>query len=77
MDNLIEQIYMDLNAFSEASISLHDSYLDLYVLPYYANPKEIKLWDVPIAVTPLQEQKNGSWDVTLYKVRHFLQISLR
>lgn len=69
MDDLIEQLYMDLNAFSETSIPLHDTDLDLMLFPFRANPGEIMIWDVPIAVTGLEEMKNGSWDVTLFKVR--------
>lgn len=66
--NLLEQIFMDINTFSETSIALYDTHLDLFLLPFYANPPEIRLWDVPIAVTGLEEMKNASWDVTLFKV---------
>lgn len=68
MANLLEQLYMDINTFSETSIPLHDTDLDLMLFPFYANPREINNWDVPIAVTSVNDMKNGSWDVTLFKV---------
>jgi len=72
MANLLEQMYLDLNAYSETSISLLDTDLSLFLLPFYANPPEVKLWDVPIAVAALESMKSYSWDVTLYKVSFFL-----
>lgn len=90
MSDLLEQLFMDINSFSETSISIKnditmaggreggggagegiDLKLDLMLFPFYANPREINTWDVPIAVTPLETMKNGSWDVTLYKVGSF------
>lgn len=68
MSDLLEQLFMDINSFSETSISINDTDLDLMLFPFYANPREINTWDVPIAVAPLETMKNGSWDVTLYKV---------
>ena len=79
MANLVEQIYLDITAYSETSIPLttetsnpltrtNDSHLDLILYPYYANPREVKNWDVPLSVSKLVEMANGSWDVTLFKV---------
>jgi hypothetical protein len=70
MANLLEQLFMDINSFSETSIPLHGADLELMLFPFFANPKDIKDWDVPIAVTAIEEMKNGSWDVTLYKVSY-------
>jgi len=69
MANLLEQLYLDLNAYFETSIPLIDTNLDLCLYPFYANPPEVRIWDVPIAVTDLEQMKSYSWDVTLYKVR--------
>lgn len=69
MNNLIEQIYMDINSYSESSIRIGDTDLELYLLPFYANPPKINNWDVPIAIAPLESMKRPNWDVTLYKVR--------
>lgn len=72
MADLLEQLFMDINSFSETSISIHDTDLDLMLFPFYANPRDINAWDVPIAVAPLETMKNGSWDVTLFKVCSFI-----
>ncbi|GAA5978354.1 hypothetical protein JCM5350_001137 [Sporobolomyces pararoseus] len=72
MANLLEQMYLDLNAYSETSISLLDTDLSLFLLPFYANPPDVKVWDVPIAVADLESMKSYSWDVTLYKICTFI-----
>lgn len=71
MADLLEQLFMDINSYSETSIPIHDTHLDLMLFPFYANPREIHMWEVPIAVTSLEKIKNGSWDVTLFKVNPF------
>ncbi|GAA6006358.1 hypothetical protein JCM11491_004926 [Sporobolomyces phaffii] len=72
MANLLEQMYLDLNAYSETSISLLDTDLSLFLLPFYANPPDVKVWDVPIAVADLESMKSYRWDVTLYKICSFI-----
>lgn len=69
--NLLEQLYLDLNAFSETRIPLHNADLDLVLFPLRPNPQEVKNWDVPIPISPLESIKNGSWDMTLFKVGRF------
>ncbi|BGP46264.1 Nitrogen permease regulator 2 [Rhodotorula kratochvilovae] len=72
MANLLEQLYLDLNAYFETSIPLIDTTLDLVLYPFYANPPEVRIWEVPIAVTDLEQMKSYSWDVTLYKLCSFI-----
>ncbi|GJN88362.1 hypothetical protein Rhopal_001327-T1 [Rhodotorula paludigena] len=72
MANLLEQLYLDLNAYFETSIPLIDTELDLCLYPFYANPPPVRIWDVPVAVTDLEQMKSRSWDVTLYKVCSFI-----
>ncbi|BGP14087.1 hypothetical protein JCM10213_002382 [Rhodosporidiobolus nylandii] len=72
MANLLEQLYLDLNAYCETSIPLLDLDLDLGLFPFYANPPDVKIWDVPIAVAPLESMKSYAWDVTLYKICTFI-----
>lgn len=71
MANLLEQLYLEINSFSETSIPLPGADLDLMLFPYHANPREIKDWDVPILIANLEEMKTPSWDITLFKVRSF------
>lgn len=68
MANLLEQLYLDLNAYFETSIPLLGVDLDVGLFPFYMNPPEVRTWQVPVAVTNLEQMKTRSWDVTLYKV---------
>lgn len=68
MNNLLEQMYMDINNFSESSIRIGDTDLELFLSPFYANPQKINNWDVPIAIAPLESMRRPDWDVTLHKV---------
>ncbi|KAK4058699.1 Nitrogen permease regulator 2 [Microbotryomycetes sp. JL221] len=70
--DLLEQIFMDINNYSETSIKIGDTDLELFLLPYFANPPKIHNWDVPVAVTPLESLKDPSWDVTLFKICTFI-----
>ncbi|KAH8917205.1 nitrogen permease regulator 2 [Atractiella rhizophila] len=68
---VLEHLYEDLNSYSETSILLHRgsfSYLELKLFPYYANPIEVRDWDVPVAVADLESMRKVNWDVTMYKV---------
>lgn len=62
----------DLNAYSESSVLVHDTQLDLWPLSFHVNPREINNWDVPIATTAINQMRKKSWDVTLYKVIPFI-----
>lgn len=73
MANLLEQLYLDLNAYCETSIPLVDTDLVLGLFPYYANPPDVKIWDVPLAVANIEQMKSYSWDVTLFKVSEGLE----
>ena len=70
--DLLEQIFMDINNYSETSIRIGDTDLELFLLPYFANPPKVHNWDVPLAVAPLESIKDPSWDVTLFKACSFI-----
>ncbi|KAK4053119.1 Nitrogen permease regulator 2 [Microbotryomycetes sp. JL201] len=70
--DLLEQIFMDINNYSETSIRIGDTDLELFLLPYFANPPKVHNWDVPVAVAPLEALKDPSWDVTLFKICSFI-----
>ncbi|BGP06246.1 Nitrogen permease regulator 2 [Rhodotorula toruloides] len=72
MANLLEQLYLDLNAYCETSIPLVDTDLVLGLFPFYANPPDVKIWDVPLAVANIEQLKSYSWDVTLFKICSFI-----
>lgn len=75
MANLLEQLYLDLNAYFETSIPLLGVDLDVGLFPFYMNPPQVRTWQVPVAVTNLEQMKTRSWDVTLYKVSFGLMVA--
>ncbi|CAK9783134.1 NPR2-domain-containing protein [Cutaneotrichosporon oleaginosum] len=66
---VLEQIFEDLNSYSETSIPL-DGYnsLELKLFPYYPNPPECNDWDVPIALVDLKSLRDPNWDITASRV---------
>jgi hypothetical protein len=76
MANLLEQLYLDLNAYFETSIPLLGVDLDVGLFPFYMNPPEVRTWQVPVAVTNLEQMKTRSWDVTLYKASSLVPAGL-
>lgn len=68
ISDLLERLYLDLNVYSESSAPTGLTTLDLVLFPFYANPKEVRLSDVPVAVVNLSEMRHGDWDLTLFKV---------
>ena len=66
---ILEQLYEDLNSYSEASIEFDDwSCIDLKMFPFYPNPPEVKDWMVPIALINLSKRIEQNWDLTMAKV---------
>lgn len=72
MSNFIEQLYQDLNAYSEARIPVEKSELNLALFPFRQNVREINMYDVPVTIADLEAMRDRSWDVTLYKVCSFI-----
>ncbi|KZO96293.1 NPR2-domain-containing protein [Calocera viscosa TUFC12733] len=66
---LLEQLYEDLNSYSESSIPLtpHTT-LDLKIFPFYPNPGLVRDWDVPVALVDIRSKLDGSSDVTMLRV---------
>ncbi|EJT97774.1 nitrogen permease regulator 2 [Dacryopinax primogenitus] len=66
---LLEQLYEDLNSYSESSIPLtpHTT-LDLKIFPFYPNPSRVRDWDVPVALVDIRSKLDGSSDVTMVRV---------
>ncbi|BEI96644.1 hypothetical protein CcaverHIS631_0202330 [Cutaneotrichosporon cavernicola] len=66
---VLEQIFEDLNSYSETSIPL-DGYnsLELKLFPHYPNPPECNDWDVPLALVDLKSLRDPNWDITASRV---------
>ncbi|KZT26401.1 NPR2-domain-containing protein [Neolentinus lepideus HHB14362 ss-1] len=66
---ILEQLYEDLNSYSETSIPI-DAFnsLELKIFPFYPNPSPVKDWDVPLALINLAKRIEPNWDLTIGKV---------
>ena len=65
----MEQLFDDLNSFSETSIRLdaHNS-LELKIFPFYPNPLPVADWQVPVPLINLQKKTDANWDLAVSKV---------
>ncbi|KAF8831197.1 hypothetical protein HHX47_DHR1000253 [Lentinula edodes] len=65
---IIEQLYEDLNSYSETSISIDQfNSIELKIFPFYPNPPAVKDWMVPIALINLVRRIEDNWDLTMSK----------
>ncbi|KAG1827127.1 nitrogen permease regulator 2-domain-containing protein [Suillus subaureus] len=72
MHAVLEQLYEDLNSYSETSIPI-DAFnsIELKIFPFYPNPPPVKDWQVPLALINLSKRIEDNWDLTMSKVcRH-------
>ena len=69
--SILEQLYEDLNSYSETSIRI-DSFnsIELKIFPFYPNPPKVYDWQVPIALINLTKRVEANWDLTVARVRH-------
>ncbi|WWC58393.1 uncharacterized protein I303_100933 [Kwoniella dejecticola CBS 10117] len=66
---VLEQLFEDLNSYSETSIPLDGfNSLELKLFPFYPNPPECEDWHVPIALVDLNALKDDNWDITAARV---------
>ena len=66
---IIEQLYEDLNSYSETSIPIDDfNSIELKILPCYPNPPSVRDWHVPLALINLSKRIEDNWDLTMRKV---------
>ncbi|KAF8798191.1 NPR2-domain-containing protein [Phlegmacium glaucopus] len=66
---ILEQLYEDLNSYSETSISIDQfNSIELKIFPFYPNPPQVKDWMVPLALINLAKRIEENWDLTMIKV---------
>ncbi|WWC66589.1 uncharacterized protein I206_100492 [Kwoniella pini CBS 10737] len=66
---VLEQLFEDLNSYSETSIPLDGfNSLELKLFPFYPNPPDCEDWHVPIALVDLNALKDDNWDITAARV---------
>lgn len=69
MYTIIEQLYEDLNSYSETSIPIDDfNSIELKIFPFYPNPPSVNDWHVPLALINLSKRIEDNWDLTMRKV---------
>jgi hypothetical protein len=73
MHAILEQLYEDLNSYSETSISI-DAFnsIELKIFPFYPNPPPVKDWQVPLALINLSKRIEDNWDLTMGKVCRYI-----
>ncbi|KAG8876706.1 Nitrogen permease regulator 2 [Tulasnella sp. 331] len=73
MYSIIEQLYEDLNSYSETSIRI-DSFnsIELKLFPFYPNPPQVDDWQVPVALINLEKRVEPNWDLTVAKVVQYI-----
>lgn len=72
MSSILEQLYEDLNSYSETSIPIDRfNSIELKIFPFYPNPPQVKDWMVPLALINLSKRIEDNWDLTMQRVcRH-------
>ncbi|KAH7099799.1 NPR2-domain-containing protein [Auriculariales sp. MPI-PUGE-AT-0066] len=73
MRSILEQLYEDLNNYSEASVHI-DAFntLELKVFPFFPNPKPVYDWSVPVALVDFSKRNTEDWDLTVQRVYGFI-----
>ena len=70
MHAILEQLYEDLNSYSETSIRIDNfNSIELKIFPFYPNPSPVKDWMVPVALIKFDNVFEQNWDLTMAKVR--------
>ncbi|TCD61809.1 Nitrogen permease regulator 2 [Steccherinum ochraceum] len=70
---ILEQLYEDLNSYSETSIPIDKfNSIELKIFPFYPNPPQVKDWMVPLALINLTRRVESNWDLTMVKVCKYI-----
>lgn len=73
MHAIIEQLYEDLNSYSETSIPVDRfNSIELKIFPFYPNPPDVKDWMVPLSLINLEKIIEPNWDLTMAKVCQYI-----
>jgi nitrogen permease regulator 2-like protein len=73
ISNIIEQMYQDLNNYSECMIPVDESTsINMKLFPLYSPPPEIESFHVPISTVRLEALKDDNWDPTMEKIVKYI-----
>jgi hypothetical protein len=74
---ILEQLYEDLNSYSETSIPIDQfNSIELKIFPFYPNPPPLEDWQVPLALINLSKRIEDNWDLTMQKVISLFKVPL-
>lgn len=69
IQNVIDQMFEDLNSYSETSITIDGiNYLELKLFPFYPNPAVVEDWHVPVPLIDFSKVRDDNWDITAQRV---------
>lgn len=73
LKSLIQQIFQDLNNYSECMIPIDAANsVDIKLFPIFPPPPEVNAFDVPIATVKLDSMIDSLWDPTMLKIVPFV-----
>jgi hypothetical protein len=73
INNIIEQIYQDLNNYSECQIPIDQSNsVNMKLFPLIPPPPEVESFHVPISTVRLDALTDENWDPTMEKIVRFI-----
>lgn len=68
IESILQQIYQDVNNYSECKIPVDDSTtINMKLFPIFPPPPNIKAFDVPISTVNLTSMVDDNWDPTMEK----------
>nr|BCA90178.1 nitrogen permease regulator [Ogataea thermomethanolica (nom. inval.)] len=73
IESLVQQIYQDLNNYSECLIPIDAANsVDIKLFPIFPPPPEVNAYDVPIATVKLEAMVDPLWDPTMLRILPFI-----
>lgn len=73
IDSLLQQIYQDLNYYSECMIPIDESNtVNMKLFPLFPPPPELKPYQVPISTVQLEAMVDVNWDPTMVKIIKYI-----
>ncbi|CDH51394.1 nitrogen permease regulator 2 [Lichtheimia corymbifera JMRC:FSU:9682] len=69
VQNIIEQLFEDLNSYCECQIPINASNtINLKLFPTYPNPPVVHDYQVPVSTVDLKQMITPNWDLTVQKI---------
>ncbi|CDO56244.1 similar to Saccharomyces cerevisiae YEL062W NPR2 Subunit of SEA (Seh1-associated), Npr2/3, and Iml1p complexes [Geotrichum candidum] len=73
IDSLLQQIYQDINNYSECMIPIDESNtVNMKLFPLFPSPPDLKSYQVPISTVQLSSMVDVNWDPTMEKIIKYI-----